>query len=197
MKEYLEFWRDVNLDDLLETHIQLSSLANAYVTALSHNSLGIIVLPATIFQPRAYHISTSLPTIPTQRLTFGFQLPTQSEPESSTQQCSTGNAWNSAALLFWRTSTRHTSSPEAAPCTDVSSSRMKPRSLHQTRRIKTRLTFILFSRYWILRSHWSSSRMEVTERWQKLALVRTWDTLLVLWGTTTLGNNEVYCSQGI
>lgn len=27
MKEYLEFWRDVNLDDLLETHIQLSSLA--------------------------------------------------------------------------------------------------------------------------------------------------------------------------
>lgn len=26
MKEYLEFWRDVNFDDLLETHSQLSSL---------------------------------------------------------------------------------------------------------------------------------------------------------------------------
>ena len=26
MKEYLEFWRDVNFDDLLETHSQLNSL---------------------------------------------------------------------------------------------------------------------------------------------------------------------------
>lgn len=26
MKEYLEFWRDVNFEDLLETHSQLSSL---------------------------------------------------------------------------------------------------------------------------------------------------------------------------
>jgi hypothetical protein len=26
MKEYLEFWRDVNFDDLLETHAQLSAL---------------------------------------------------------------------------------------------------------------------------------------------------------------------------
>jgi hypothetical protein len=26
MKEYLEFWRDVNFDDLLETHSQLSGL---------------------------------------------------------------------------------------------------------------------------------------------------------------------------
>jgi nuclear mRNA export protein PCID2/THP1 len=27
LKEYLEFWRDVNFEDLLETHMQLSSLA--------------------------------------------------------------------------------------------------------------------------------------------------------------------------
>ena len=27
VKEYLEFWRDVNFDDLLETHSQLSNLA--------------------------------------------------------------------------------------------------------------------------------------------------------------------------
>lgn len=27
IKEYLEFWRDVNFDDLLETHSQLSALA--------------------------------------------------------------------------------------------------------------------------------------------------------------------------
>ena len=27
MKEYLEFWRDVNFEDLLETHSQLSALA--------------------------------------------------------------------------------------------------------------------------------------------------------------------------
>ncbi len=27
MKEYLEFWRDVNFDDLLETHLQLSVVA--------------------------------------------------------------------------------------------------------------------------------------------------------------------------
>lgn len=27
MKEYLEYWRDVNFEDLLETHSQLSSLA--------------------------------------------------------------------------------------------------------------------------------------------------------------------------
>jgi hypothetical protein len=26
MKEYLEFWRDVNFDDLLETHTQLSGV---------------------------------------------------------------------------------------------------------------------------------------------------------------------------
>jgi hypothetical protein len=27
LKEYLEFWRDVNFSDLLETHTQLSNLA--------------------------------------------------------------------------------------------------------------------------------------------------------------------------
>jgi hypothetical protein len=31
MKEYLEFWRDVNFENLLETHLQLSSLAKYVV----------------------------------------------------------------------------------------------------------------------------------------------------------------------
>ncbi|KAI9733825.1 MAG: hypothetical protein M1818_007092 [Claussenomyces sp. TS43310] len=48
MKEYLEFWRDVNFDDLLETHQQLSSLVNACITALSNPSYGIIILPASV-----------------------------------------------------------------------------------------------------------------------------------------------------
>ncbi|KIN08491.1 hypothetical protein OIDMADRAFT_109463 [Oidiodendron maius Zn] len=48
IKEYLEYWRDVNFDDLLETHSQLSGLANACITALSHAQYGIIILPATI-----------------------------------------------------------------------------------------------------------------------------------------------------
>ena len=36
LKEYLEFWRDVNFDYLLETHIQLSNLAK-YLYNLSHS----------------------------------------------------------------------------------------------------------------------------------------------------------------
>ncbi|TAQ86443.1 hypothetical protein B7494_g5229 [Chlorociboria aeruginascens] len=48
MKEYLEFWRDVNFDDLLETHSQLSALTNACITALSNTTHGIIVLPTAI-----------------------------------------------------------------------------------------------------------------------------------------------------
>ncbi|KAH6673552.1 COP9 signalosome-like protein complex subunit 12 [Halenospora varia] len=48
MKEYLEFWRDVNFEDLLETHTQLSALVNSCITALSNSSYGIIVLPTAI-----------------------------------------------------------------------------------------------------------------------------------------------------
>ncbi|KAF4635883.1 hypothetical protein G7Y89_g2201 [Cudoniella acicularis] len=48
MKEYLEFWRDVNFDDLLETHSQLSALVNACITALSNSTYGVVMLPTTI-----------------------------------------------------------------------------------------------------------------------------------------------------
>ncbi|KAG0649100.1 hypothetical protein D0Z07_4581 [Hyphodiscus hymeniophilus] len=48
MKEYLEYWRDVDFEDLLETHSQLSGLANACITALSNATHGIVVLPAAI-----------------------------------------------------------------------------------------------------------------------------------------------------
>ncbi len=34
MKEYLEFWRDVNFDDLLETHTQLSSVVK-YINSIA------------------------------------------------------------------------------------------------------------------------------------------------------------------
>ncbi|TVY80607.1 PCI domain-containing protein [Lachnellula suecica] len=49
MKDYLEFWRVVNFDDLLETHSQLSGLVNACITALSNSSHGIVVLPTAIY----------------------------------------------------------------------------------------------------------------------------------------------------
>ncbi|KAI9684362.1 MAG: hypothetical protein M1829_002172 [Trizodia sp. TS-e1964] len=67
MKEYLEFWRDVNFDNLLETYELLSGLvkyiitpANMFlftsiisflsqcITAMSNNSYGIIVLPTMV-----------------------------------------------------------------------------------------------------------------------------------------------------
>ncbi|RDL35690.1 Uncharacterized protein BP5553_06302 [Venustampulla echinocandica] len=48
MQEYLEFWRDVNFEDLLETHSQLSSLVNSCITALSHATHGIVMLPTAI-----------------------------------------------------------------------------------------------------------------------------------------------------
>jgi hypothetical protein len=38
MKEYLEFWRDVNFEDLLETHLQLSGLVK-YVLFSSYMKL--------------------------------------------------------------------------------------------------------------------------------------------------------------
>ena len=39
IKEYLEFWRDVNFDDLLATHTQLSSLVK-YVLNESYGTTG-------------------------------------------------------------------------------------------------------------------------------------------------------------
>ncbi|KUJ16699.1 COP9 signalosome-like protein complex subunit 12 [Mollisia scopiformis] len=48
IQEYLEYWRDVNFDDLVRTHDQLSSLANSCITAMSNATLGIVLLPATI-----------------------------------------------------------------------------------------------------------------------------------------------------
>ncbi|CAG8983283.1 hypothetical protein HYALB_00002720 [Hymenoscyphus albidus] len=48
MKEYLEFWRDVDFGDLLETHSQLTSVVNACITSLSNPSYGIIVLPTVM-----------------------------------------------------------------------------------------------------------------------------------------------------
>lgn len=48
MREYLEFWRDVNFDDLLATHTQLSALVSSCVNAMYQTSYGIVVLPTTI-----------------------------------------------------------------------------------------------------------------------------------------------------
>jgi nuclear mRNA export protein PCID2/THP1 len=36
IKEYLEYWRDVNFDDLLETHFQLSGLAKYVPLSLAN-----------------------------------------------------------------------------------------------------------------------------------------------------------------
>ncbi|KAB8299307.1 hypothetical protein EYC80_001382 [Monilinia laxa] len=48
MKDYLEFWRDVNFDDLLETHSQLTALASTCLAALSNPTYGIVMLPTAI-----------------------------------------------------------------------------------------------------------------------------------------------------
>ncbi|RDW79479.1 hypothetical protein BP6252_04117 [Coleophoma cylindrospora] len=48
MKAYLEFWRDVDFEDLLRTHTQLSELVNSCITALSNATHGIVVLPTVI-----------------------------------------------------------------------------------------------------------------------------------------------------
>lgn len=48
IKEYLEFWRDVNFQDLLSTHMQLSSLVSSCVNAMYQTTYGIIILPTTI-----------------------------------------------------------------------------------------------------------------------------------------------------
>ncbi|KAH8590517.1 COP9 signalosome-like protein complex subunit 12 [Bisporella sp. PMI_857] len=47
IQTYLQYWRDVNFQDLLETHVKLSALTNTCITALSHNQ-GLVCLPATI-----------------------------------------------------------------------------------------------------------------------------------------------------
>ncbi|KAF7870201.1 uncharacterized protein EAF02_009391 [Botrytis sinoallii] len=48
MKDYLEFWRDVNFEDLLETHSQLTVLASTCLAALSNPTYGIVILPTAI-----------------------------------------------------------------------------------------------------------------------------------------------------
>lgn len=48
MKDYLEFWRDVNFEDLLETHSQLTALASTCLAALSNPTYGIVILPTAI-----------------------------------------------------------------------------------------------------------------------------------------------------
>ncbi|KAI9674198.1 MAG: hypothetical protein M1817_002016 [Caeruleum heppii] len=47
-REYLEYLRDVNVENLLDTHQLLSSLTNQCITALSNSTLGLIILPACI-----------------------------------------------------------------------------------------------------------------------------------------------------
>ncbi|KAI9815204.1 MAG: hypothetical protein M1832_005539 [Thelocarpon impressellum] len=48
MQEYLEYLRDVNVDNLLDTHQLLGSLTNQCITALSNTSMGIVVLPTCL-----------------------------------------------------------------------------------------------------------------------------------------------------
>ncbi|KAI9840191.1 MAG: hypothetical protein M1837_001863 [Sclerophora amabilis] len=48
IKEYLEYLRDVNVDNLLETHQLLSGLVNLCISALSNASMGIVVLPTCL-----------------------------------------------------------------------------------------------------------------------------------------------------
>ncbi|KAI9851611.1 MAG: hypothetical protein M1838_003205 [Thelocarpon superellum] len=48
MKEYLEYLREVNVENLLETHQLLSSLTNQCITSLSNASMGLVVLPTCL-----------------------------------------------------------------------------------------------------------------------------------------------------
>ncbi|KAI9804701.1 MAG: hypothetical protein M1833_006776 [Piccolia ochrophora] len=48
MKEYLEYIRDVNVQNLVETHQVLSGLVNQCITAMSNPSMGIVVLPTCL-----------------------------------------------------------------------------------------------------------------------------------------------------
>ncbi|KAI9762901.1 MAG: hypothetical protein M1840_001135 [Geoglossum simile] len=47
MKSYLEFWRDVNFENLVDTHELLSALVNQCITALSNPSVGVVLLSTT------------------------------------------------------------------------------------------------------------------------------------------------------
>ncbi|KAH0541467.1 hypothetical protein FGG08_004077 [Glutinoglossum americanum] len=47
MKSYLEFWRDVNFENLVDTHELLSGLVNQCITALSNPTMGVVLLPVT------------------------------------------------------------------------------------------------------------------------------------------------------
>ncbi|KAI0997712.1 hypothetical protein K3495_g10477 [Podosphaera aphanis] len=49
LREYLKFWRDVDFSDLLMTHSLLSEVTYACITALSHATNGIMVLPTTVY----------------------------------------------------------------------------------------------------------------------------------------------------
>lgn len=48
LKEYLEFWRDVNFEDLLATHAQLNSLVGTCIYAMSNGPLGLCILSTTL-----------------------------------------------------------------------------------------------------------------------------------------------------
>ncbi|KAI1437133.1 hypothetical protein GGR50DRAFT_646184 [Xylaria sp. CBS 124048] len=48
MKDYFEYWRDVNFDDLLSAHQLLMALTNSCTTALNHPTYGTIMLQTCI-----------------------------------------------------------------------------------------------------------------------------------------------------
>ncbi|CAL3965300.1 unnamed protein product [Diplocarpon coronariae] len=48
VQSYFEFWRDVNFEDLLRTHLQLTTLIISCNTAMSNASYGTVMLPTAI-----------------------------------------------------------------------------------------------------------------------------------------------------
>lgn len=60
MKEFLEFWRDVNFDDLLETHNQLSGLVKYISTTIKLQDI-LIKHPAALVSRRCrtHHTASS------------------------------------------------------------------------------------------------------------------------------------------
>ncbi|KAI0450688.1 hypothetical protein F5B21DRAFT_421074 [Xylaria acuta] len=48
VKDYFEYWRDVNFDDLLAAHQLLTGLTNSCTTALNHPTYGTIMLQTSI-----------------------------------------------------------------------------------------------------------------------------------------------------
>ncbi|KAI9782432.1 MAG: hypothetical protein M1816_001884 [Peltula sp. TS41687] len=53
LTEYLRYLRDVNVENLLETHDQLSGVVNQCITALGHPSKGILLLPTCLYMSAA------------------------------------------------------------------------------------------------------------------------------------------------